>query len=52
MEAPSPLNWYRIDVLSKARSLDELRKTAPMAKEVREKYMQKLDMLIWNCYTR
>jgi hypothetical protein len=43
MEAPSPLNWYRIDVLSKARSLDELCKTAPVAKEVREKYMQKLE---------
>jgi len=38
MEAPSPLNWYRIDVSSKAMSLDELRKTAPVAKEVREKY--------------
>jgi DNA polymerase, archaea type len=31
------------DVLTKARSLDELRKIEPVAKEVRERYMSKLE---------
>jgi DNA polymerase I len=42
-EYVSRMQQELFDVLAKARSLDELRMIEPMAREVREKYMQELE---------